>query len=282
MKPTGFHEGDRSEYLAEFALSTVGVTIPVPRQSDHFGTDFLVHIFKRRDAQVIQLTGHAFGIQIKSNCDDILISGEEHLACFYDSQLPFFLGVVNKRTSMLDVYTTMHRLLVPESDRAKNVILRPSGTSFGFAEGVLSLGHPVVSVSISDLDSDDKSLRDETRRHLRLIARWVLCETVGIVWRKDRLPWIGMPQNYVTNEDFTWDVLEYFMINDRQALAGSCLSLNKSLLAMHTFLNSLESALSEEPLSSEEKESITNMTKEMESLRKCADGLLDENNRNSQ
>ena len=41
MKPIGFYEGDRSEYLAPYVLSALGFTVPVPRQSDAFGADFL-------------------------------------------------------------------------------------------------------------------------------------------------------------------------------------------------------------------------------------------------
>ena len=37
MKVSGFNEGDRSEFLADFALSTVGLTIPVRRQPSAAG-----------------------------------------------------------------------------------------------------------------------------------------------------------------------------------------------------------------------------------------------------
>ena len=41
--PFGYLQGNRSEYLAIPALTKIGFVIPVPRQEDHFGVDFVVH-----------------------------------------------------------------------------------------------------------------------------------------------------------------------------------------------------------------------------------------------
>jgi hypothetical protein len=44
MKGFGWNEGDRSEYLALFAFSTIAYCSPVPRQQDKFGVDFFAHL----------------------------------------------------------------------------------------------------------------------------------------------------------------------------------------------------------------------------------------------
>src|ERR1044071_2192510 len=95
MKLASVHRGDRLEYLAEFALSTIGLTTPVPRQSDYFLVDCIVHPF-RDEARSLVLTGQAFGCQIKSNSDPIKIERPENLGSFFFSSLPFFICLIER------------------------------------------------------------------------------------------------------------------------------------------------------------------------------------------
>jgi len=64
--PYGFHEGNRSEHLAVYFLSKIGLVIPVPRQSDLFKVDFIVHLSRKKKRNFVP-TGRCFAIQIKSN-----------------------------------------------------------------------------------------------------------------------------------------------------------------------------------------------------------------------
>ncbi len=107
--PNGFYQGNRSEYLAIPALSKLGFTIPVPRQEDHFGIDFIVHLANTANG-VVAPTGKAFGIQIKSGNDSLAFDTQDKRDCLYGSSLPFFLGVVSRQDLTLTVYNTLNRL----------------------------------------------------------------------------------------------------------------------------------------------------------------------------
>jgi hypothetical protein len=69
--PFGYSLGNRSEYLAIPALTKLGFTVPVPRQEDHFGVDFIVHL-ANLEGRTVHPTGKSFGIQIKSELLQIL------------------------------------------------------------------------------------------------------------------------------------------------------------------------------------------------------------------
>lgn len=95
MKITNYHEGDRSEYLAEYALSTIGHCIKVPRQDDHFGTDFIVHLFTPDSLKTNTLKPSGvifiFAIQIKSNLDPIVIKENDMDSWFKTFMMPFLI-----------------------------------------------------------------------------------------------------------------------------------------------------------------------------------------------
>ena len=71
MKATGYHEGDRSEYMAQFAFSTVSFCTPVPRQYDRFGARFF-RPSARKDGKKLVATERTVSIQVKSTM---------HLSC---------------------------------------------------------------------------------------------------------------------------------------------------------------------------------------------------------
>jgi len=68
-----FREGDRSEYLANYLLSGLGLVTVVPRQED-IGFDFYCQL---ADQEKGNLTfGYPFIVQIKSNSQDEIIYGD--------------------------------------------------------------------------------------------------------------------------------------------------------------------------------------------------------------
>ena len=109
-KIRGYHLGDLSENLAEYAFGTVGFCVPVPRQNDYFYTDMLLHLAQPEEKLMIPM-GMTLGIQVKSNYEQISIGAKEQdRNAFHESALPFFLAVISKKTMMLQVFATTHRL----------------------------------------------------------------------------------------------------------------------------------------------------------------------------
>jgi hypothetical protein len=67
--PYGYWHGKVSEYVAMLALTKLGFTVPVPRQEDHFGVDFIVHLASCEDDKTVIPTGRSFGVQIRHYSD---------------------------------------------------------------------------------------------------------------------------------------------------------------------------------------------------------------------
>jgi hypothetical protein len=176
--------GDRAEYLAQFILSAIGVSVQVPRPED-YGHDFFCAL-QRRDNR--QLTFHSpFTVQTGTiggknfvygakKKDGKLIPRPEGIDFLRRLQLPFFLGVVDKAQHRLQLYSTsaMWRVLY-QHEKVGRIELHPAMPFSSDAEchrgnldtpdGPLPmfeipLDSPVVDLGIADLDSDclDKAI----------------------------------------------------------------------------------------------------------------------------
>lgn len=116
-----FRQGDRAEYLAQYILSAIAITVPVPRQED-VGTDFHCSLLKRERNNLRPYL--PFNIQIKSHGDEVLKEGvsfggltkskepqwrrhEIEQLCQMDS--PFLIGIVNKDEQWIDLFCTITR-----------------------------------------------------------------------------------------------------------------------------------------------------------------------------
>ncbi len=240
MKVYGFHEGDRSEYLAQFAFSTVGHCIAVPRQADYFLTDLIVHLFSR-DQGALSVTGLDFGIQIKSGTNDIPVNGKDARLCFFRTLRPFLLGVVEKRTGMLSVYTTMHRLRLAWTGLERDLTLTFAGDGslnvpHKVGESQFPIGKPIACVCLDDLDHREDKRRMETRQTLStMLMSWVEFETVAIICRRLHLPWILLPLGYETNVLYPAKDLYAVPVLDRGALAHATTSIITSLTAFRVY-----------------------------------------------
>ena len=175
--PFGFYQGNRSEYLAIPALSKLGFTIPVPRQEDHFGVDFIVHLANSAD-NLVAPTGKAFGIQIKSDKASLATDTQDKRDCLYGSSLPFFLGVVSRRDLTLTVYNTLNRLsffwmLGPKRDFTLTVdgggdgIPKPD-----FQARTGGTGKPILEIDISEPRSS-RERSDEIELLQSTMQSWI-------------------------------------------------------------------------------------------------------------
>src|SRR5260370_29875610 len=98
----GFHEGSRSEILADYLFSAWGTVTPARRQSD-YGLDLYCTLTERvgRRARVREY----FSVQVKSG-DDALWSfnGTGSVKWLVDHPLPLFLCTVHKRKGVVRIY----------------------------------------------------------------------------------------------------------------------------------------------------------------------------------
>src|SRR5215469_679933 len=88
-----FHEGSRSEYLAQYVFASFGTAIPIPHQEDS-GIDLYCTLTERIGRRAWPRA--YFAVQVKSAMDDWIFDGEESIRWLVEHPLPLFLCIVDK------------------------------------------------------------------------------------------------------------------------------------------------------------------------------------------
>jgi len=111
-----WHQGDRSEYLVQYALSAVAAVVPVIRQED-YGIDFLCNLTPQKGRSLV--IGPAFGLQAKSiSANDVsygMVEDQdgkakrkpEEIDWLYGQDNPLFFVSVDRDRLSLKLYSTV-------------------------------------------------------------------------------------------------------------------------------------------------------------------------------
>jgi hypothetical protein len=227
IRAYNFREGDRSEYLANYLLSGLGLVTAVSRQED-IGFDFYCQL---ADQEIGNLSfGYPFIIQVKSYGVDNISYGEtdpnkwkaENLNWLFRLEIPLLIGVVCKKRMRLDIYNTspLHFLFFEnpnpsiielklryESD-SKNID-RPNKQSIdnwqsGKGDGnkyLVDLGNPIVTIGNEDLHDHEK-----LKNKKDMLKNIVALEQENYLFRKLKVPFFRWIFNVKTNGDIqpTW------------------------------------------------------------------------------
>jgi hypothetical protein len=193
-----FRQGDRSEYLAQYILSSLAISVPVPRQED-VGSDFHCTLLRKEGQNLRPYL--PFNIQIKSISDKVVSFGgltdagywrEHEIDQLCQTDTPFLIGMVDIRNQRLDIFSTLTRYFVASkwgnSPKPRQVDLVPyepaanehlgEGTQEDLPEikpGIpnklwrLPIGQPIVSILIGD--SEDPVKCEEIKRVLEPYLR---------------------------------------------------------------------------------------------------------------
>jgi len=189
-----FREGDRSEYLATYALSALGLVTPVPRQED-IGFDLICSI---ADQDTGRLSfNHQYLVSVKSHSTPVVELAPSktedgsfpHVSWLFRLDLPLLLAVVDKTSQTVKVYSTLPTWFLhfdgckcgalrlaprkPQDDTAD--VGKPSqGDELvdhpGYFTYTVDLGHPVLCLSINDLSNKDR--RRKSRSRLRTVVSY--------------------------------------------------------------------------------------------------------------
>jgi len=250
--PIGFYQGNRSEYLAIPALSKLGFTIPVPRQEDHFGVDFIVHLAKMVD-NIVTPTGKSFGIQIKSNNSPLIFDKQDDRDCLYGSSLPFFLGIVSRENLTLTIYNTLNRLnffwmygpqrdfkLIVEGHR--NGIPKPD-----FQKGVGATGNPILDISISEPSTSDARLK-EVETLQSIMESWIDLENENLSLKEQEIALLFWPSNYTKSKPLAGNLerYSYTKFAGPDSLPNICKAAEKTLTSLSFYLRKLQGHASHE------------------------------------
>jgi len=188
-----FRQGDRAEYLAQYILSAIAITVPVPRQED-VGTDFHCSLLER-DGDNLR-PSLPFNIQIKSHGKNVLKKGfrfggstekgapkPHEIKQLCQTDTPFLVGLVRLKKQTLDLFTTVTRYFIlnnwPVEGKTQSpqiVALMPysppgeteiNAGVFDDNEKLwtLHLGQPIVSISIAA--SENQNACEKIKKTLR-------------------------------------------------------------------------------------------------------------------
>jgi len=217
-------QGDRSEYLAQYLLSGLGLATPVPRQED-VGLDFHCSL---ADQELGLLTfGFPFAIQIKSaSSPDFSLGGmkdgkwlDREIDWFWRQTTPLFLGVVDKKRLTLDIYSTSAVRLAWANAKGRKpteLVLRPRATGdpadhvsypetspaenaqADMGDGLthtVDLGPALVSIDPAILDD-----RDRLAKAKQVMRTCVSCEQENILHGLLGVPYFTWFLTGTTNE----------------------------------------------------------------------------------
>src|SRR6266536_1050547 len=109
---SNFRKGNLSEIIADYLLSSIGISTPVRRQDD-IGFDFYCQLADQETGPILTF-GSPFIIQIKSDSEESIVYGNsnadkwrnEDIAWLFKLEWPFFIGVVYKNEISIKIYRT--------------------------------------------------------------------------------------------------------------------------------------------------------------------------------
>ncbi|TGL73137.1 hypothetical protein [Leptospira kmetyi] len=213
IRSHNFREGDRSEYLANYLLSGLGLATPVPRPED-IGIDFFCNISEQQKG--LLSFGYPYCIQIKSYSTEEIVFGSyesekwksENIYWLFKQELPIFIGLVDKKEIKIDIYNTstlsfiyqFHKncsilKLLPRKNNTDEEVQRPKiinlndWPSVDCGDGKLyevDLGKPIISLCHSDFEDFDKMER------IKNVFRWaIFIEQKNLLYRKMKLPYFN-------------------------------------------------------------------------------------------
>lgn len=222
-------KGAYAEYLANYMLSVLGFTAPVPRQED-YGIDLFCSL--NRDEETRTLAGESYAVQIKSSFKSIVFgkaqSGKwdrSQIDFLFNLKLPFFLCIVDLKTDTLNVYSfSAFRFVKKKYPNCSLITFKiypnPGGMSIIHdiedildvkdLEGdlgdhknyIINLGHPILQINSKGLKSDL-----ELKNYIEILRIYIRLEIKNIVFDDLKWPHFHWPHKYTTNSsniEYKW------------------------------------------------------------------------------
>lgn len=209
-----FRQGDRSEYLAQYIISSIAISVPVPRQED-VGSDFHCSLLRRVGDNLQPYL--PFNIQIKSDSADLRNNGiafggltqsgvwrRHEIDSLCQADTPYLIGVVDKEDQRLDLFSTISRYfvrvnwsgkgaprkvqLIPYSPEGEGHLGNGDVIEVDPIEGMPSfewripIGQPIVRIPISESEDPDRceAIKQVLEPYLRMDQENGVLTRVGL------------------------------------------------------------------------------------------------------
>ena len=192
-----FHEGSRSEILADYLFSTWGTVTPVRRQDD-YGIDLFCTLVASIGQRAV-VTDY-YSVQVKSTDDAWVIEGNDAIKWLVEHPTPLFLACVDKHGGVLSVYRTLTRFLAAFWEPQGRLELIPSAGDKGQCAQWLDptrfqLSAPILRVTINDL------MNKEALAHFQKVLQfWAGVDRENCNFRRTGLLRLREPPTYLVNE----------------------------------------------------------------------------------
>lgn len=177
--------GDLAEQLGLLILQNIALVAPVPRTED-VGVDAVVTLLEDHN-QYNHIATDSFFIQIKSISSDEIPYKPDEIKWLFELELPFFIGRVDRSRQSIDLYCC-HRLseaYLGNNDRQDQLIIDFKDhhlEDFIIKGNTVSVGPPVLSIRLSECESEDK--RNE---FITLCKSHIIAEKFNLQHRKSGL-----------------------------------------------------------------------------------------------
>jgi len=241
-----FHEGSRSEYYAQLALSSLGTSVPVPRQED-IGLD-LYCTLTEGDSQ--RAWAHAYYVvQVKSEEEAWVFEHERSVKALVQVPLPLFLCVVKKKEQRLRIYHTSPRFYVWTFPPYPTPLrLLPGEPGAGVCtqwqwdnKGTFDLSAPILEFGVQEIE--EERFRKSAAGILKY---WINVDEDNLQLIRHGLRSFIMPDRYITNElPLAGRVIQSLRIVSRDDLGCAVSFLRPPLdgVSEHLFHHDLLSAV---------------------------------------
>lgn len=193
-----FHEGSRSEILADYLFSAWGTVTPVRRADDH-GLDLYCTLADKIGRRAV--VREYFVVQVKSDNSPWVFAYPESVRWLVEYPSPLFLAVVEKKKQLIRVYHVMPRFAVWALGKLpKRLKLKPEDADAALYSAwenaeTVALKAPILRLTISDLLNDKKM--KELRR---VFAHWVTLDRKNCDLMRFGLLRFRMPYEHRVNE----------------------------------------------------------------------------------
>jgi hypothetical protein len=204
-----FHEGSRSEYLAQYVFSMFGSSAPVLHQED-YGIDLYCTLTERKGQRAWPLA--YYSVQIKSSEDPWEFTQHESVQWVVEYPAPLLLCVIDKQEARVRVYQTLARFgaaITQQLPERMALVPGEPGNSRTFTpatDGNFQMGAPILQFNVWDL------LDDEKFELFRAVLRfWILADQDNVRRYQMGMLSLAMPGEYTTNVVPLGNYARYFL-----------------------------------------------------------------------
>ena len=195
----GFHEGSRSEYLAQFVFSSFGTAIPVPHQEDT-GIDLYCTLLEPEGKRAWPRA--YYSVQVKSAMDPWFFDNPESVRWIIEHPLPIFLCIVQKSEARILVYPTTPRFaawILPIHKKHLTLIpgtkTKAQTVEGGWTEGdSFDLTAPILNFTIQEALNPDYRMQVT-----KVLKYWIDYDVENLFRIKSGIHHFRVPYQYETN-----------------------------------------------------------------------------------